>query len=248
MILSSIPSIRVWPFWISSGSKLPSFARQSKRSFDETAIARGFNRHRSVIAFQHLAGRAIAPVGLLAGRLTMRFIAQMLGQLSAQHSLHQADLQFRHQACVAQQILGSFKAAQQLVQKFFGNRHCCHAHLVWKHGVKLLIHKRSDTLQIGGNVERMVAPSRACSAYPAVQGSVVALYFWVLRDLIPFSLLKWPTCRCPTLSPSSCSFSVTCGLDRPLVVAMRTASRRNSSVYLLAILNLLHRKHCSKET
>jgi hypothetical protein len=120
----------------------------------------------------------------------MRFIAQMLGQLSAQHSLHQADLQFRHQACVAQQILGSFKAAQQLVQKFFGNRHCCHAHLVWKHGVKLLIHKRSDTLQIGGNVERMVAPSRACFAYPAVQGSVVAVYFGVLRDLIPFSLIS----------------------------------------------------------
>jgi hypothetical protein len=29
---------------------------------------------------------------------------------------------------------------------------------------------------------------------------------------------------------------------------MRTASRRNSSVYLVAILNLLHSKHCSKET
>jgi hypothetical protein len=29
---------------------------------------------------------------------------------------------------------------------------------------------------------------------------------------------------------------------------MRTASRRNSSVYLFAILYLLHSKHCSKET
>jgi len=36
--------------------------------------------------------------------------------------------------------------------------------------------------------------------------------------------------------------------SRPLVVAMRTASRRNSSVYLFAILCLLHSKHCSKET
>ena len=36
--------------------------------------------------------------------------------------------------------------------------------------------------------------------------------------------------------------------SRPLVVAMRTASRRNSSVYLFAILYLLHSKHCSKET
>jgi hypothetical protein len=32
------------------------------------------------------------------------------------------------------------------------------------------------------------------------------------------------------------------------VVAMRTASRRNPSVYLVAILYLLHSKHCSKET
>ena len=29
---------------------------------------------------------------------------------------------------------------------------------------------------------------------------------------------------------------------------MRTASRRNLTVYLVAILNLLHSKHCSKET
>jgi hypothetical protein len=39
-----------------------------------------------------------------------------------------------------------------------------------------------------------------------------------------------------------------CGRVSPLVVAMRTASRRNSSVYLVAILYLLHSKHCSKET
>ena len=29
---------------------------------------------------------------------------------------------------------------------------------------------------------------------------------------------------------------------------MRTASRRNASVYLFAILYLVHSKHCSKET
>ena len=40
----------------------------------------------------------------------------------------------------------------------------------------------------------------------------------------------------------------TCGRVSPLAVAMRTASRRNSSVYLVAILCLLHSKHCSKET
>jgi hypothetical protein len=38
------------------------------------------------------------------------------------------------------------------------------------------------------------------------------------------------------------------GRVKPLVAAIRTASRRNSSVYLFAILNLLHSKHCSKET
>ena len=35
---------------------------------------------------------------------------------------------------------------------------------------------------------------------------------------------------------------------KPLLIAMRTASRRNSSVYLVAIPYLLHSKHCSKET
>ncbi|MEP1612076.1 MAG: hypothetical protein ABJL72_09150, partial [Roseobacter sp.] len=39
-----------------------------------------------------------------------------------------------------------------------------------------------------------------------------------------------------------------CGRVSPLVVAMRTTSRRNSSVYLGAILYLLHCKQCSKET
>jgi hypothetical protein len=40
----------------------------------------------------------------------------------------------------------------------------------------------------------------------------------------------------------------TCGRVKPLVIAMRTASRRNSSVYLVAIPYLLNCKHCSKET
>jgi hypothetical protein len=38
------------------------------------------------------------------------------------------------------------------------------------------------------------------------------------------------------------------GRVNPLVVAIRTASRRNASVYLFAIIYLLHSKHCSKET
>jgi hypothetical protein len=45
----------------------------------------------------------------------MGFIAQMRGQLSAQHPLHQADLQFLHQAFVAQKILRGLNAAQKLV-------------------------------------------------------------------------------------------------------------------------------------
>jgi hypothetical protein len=36
------------------------------------------------------------------------------------------------------------------------------------------------------------------------------------------------------------------GVVKPLVVAIRTASLRNSSVYLFAIPHLLHSKHCSK--
>ena len=38
------------------------------------------------------------------------------------------------------------------------------------------------------------------------------------------------------------------GRVNPLVVAIRTASRRNSSVYIFAIPYLLHSKHCSKKT
>ncbi|MFT5273098.1 MAG: hypothetical protein ACI85V_003127, partial [bacterium] len=35
---------------------------------------------------------------------------------------------------------------------------------------------------------------------------------------------------------------------KPLLIAMRTASRRSASVYLVAIPYLLHSKHCAKET
>ena len=46
----------------------------------------------------------------------MRFIAQMLGKFSAQHSFHQPNLEFLHPALVAEQILRPFNAAKQLVQ------------------------------------------------------------------------------------------------------------------------------------
>jgi len=84
----------------------------------ETAIAvtRDINRHRPVIALQHLASRPVAAVGLLAGRLALRLIAQVLRQFGTQHPLHQPDLQFLHQALVAKQILGSLNPAKQLVQ------------------------------------------------------------------------------------------------------------------------------------
>ena len=38
-----------------------------------------------------------------------------------------------------------------------------------------------------------------------------------------------------------------CGRVNPVIVAMRTTSRRNASGYLFAILYLFHNKHCSKE-
>jgi len=40
----------------------------------------------------------------------------MLGQFRAQHSFNQPDLEFLHQAFVAESILGSVNAAKQLVQ------------------------------------------------------------------------------------------------------------------------------------
>ena len=113
------------------------------------AVTRNVNRHRPVITLQHLARDPIAPVGLLLGRFAVGVIAQMLGQFSAQHPLHQPDLQLLHQAFQSpgkrspgsfpdpahtQQIFGAFNAAKQLVQYFLGNRHCRHAPSVWKHG------------------------------------------------------------------------------------------------------------------
>ena len=56
---------------------------------------------------------------------------------------------------------------------------------------------------------------------------------------------RLPLCNC---SRSSRYLLVMSPDPKPLVTGMRTASRRNSSVYLVAILNLLHSKHCSKET
>ena len=44
--------------------------------------------------------------------------------------------------------------------------------------------------------------------------SVVALYFWVLMILMPFSPIRRPTLRWPTFTPNSCSSSVIRG--RPL--------------------------------
>ena len=56
---------------------------------------------------------------------------------------------------------------------------------------------------------------------------------------------RLPLCNC---SRRSRYLLVMSPEPKPLVTAMRTASRRNSSVYLVAILNLLHSKHRSKET
>jgi hypothetical protein len=56
----------------------------------------------------------------------------------------------------------------------------------------------------------------------------------------------------PTITPKRRIFTPksdeSCWGVMPLVVAIRTATRRNSSVYRFAIPYLLHRKHCSKET
>ena len=55
-----------------------------------------------------------------------------------------------------------------------------------------------------------------------------------------------PTCSALTAQPLKSDAA--CRHGGPLVVAMRTASRRNSSVYLVAIPCLCHSKHCAKET
>lgn len=55
-----------------------------------------------------------------------------------------------------------------------------------------------------------------------------------------------PTCIASKTPPPQNDES--CSRVKPLVVANRTGSRRNSSLYLFAILNILHSIHRAKET
>ena len=73
----------------------------------EAAVAVTGHSHRqfAVLALQHLRRRAVAPVRLARRCFLAFLIAQMRGQLRAQHPLHEPDLQFLHQPGIAEQIL-----------------------------------------------------------------------------------------------------------------------------------------------
>jgi len=59
-------------------------------------VARHFNGQSTIVALQRLACCAVTAIGLFGRWLSIRLIAKVIGQLRAQHSLHQADLQFLH--------------------------------------------------------------------------------------------------------------------------------------------------------
>ena len=131
MILSSIPSIRVWPFLISSGSKLPSRSR-GNGGISPSAWRFAAARH-SLVAFP-------------GGGVGLRLIAEVRGQFAAQHPFHQPDLQLLHQPGVAKQIFRPLSALQKFVQQFVGNRHRpCSSQEAWTSSA---IHRRSDTLGV----------------------------------------------------------------------------------------------------
>ena len=80
----------------------------------EAAVAVAGHRHRhlSVLSLQHLGRGAVPAVALSRWNLLALFIAQMRGQLGAQHPLHELDLQLFHQPGLAEQVLRALNALQ----------------------------------------------------------------------------------------------------------------------------------------
>ncbi|AKO97718.1 hypothetical protein MALG_02554 [Marinovum algicola DG 898] len=93
----------------------------------EAAVAVAGHRHRhlSVLPLQHLGRGAVPAVALTRWNLLALLIAQMRGQLGAQHPLHQLDLQFFHQPGITEQVFRAFHALQQFIQDFFRDGHSC---------------------------------------------------------------------------------------------------------------------------
>ena len=81
------------------------------------AVAGHSHRQFAVLALQDLSRRAVAPVRLARRCFLAFLIAQMRGQLRAQHPLHEPDLQLLHQPGIAEQILRALNTLQQFIQR-----------------------------------------------------------------------------------------------------------------------------------
>jgi hypothetical protein len=81
------------------------------------AIPRGIDRHLPVLGDKRLGRRAVARVRRPAGRLLVRLVAQMLGQLDAHRPLHQPLGQLGEQASRPDDLLLAARAGKQRVDQ-----------------------------------------------------------------------------------------------------------------------------------
>src|SRR5439155_5168717 len=79
------------------------------------AIPRRFDPHRSVLGRKRLRRRTVAGVTGAAGRLLMRLVAEMLGQLRRHRPLNQPLRQLRKNAAGADDLLLRAGTGKQLV-------------------------------------------------------------------------------------------------------------------------------------
>jgi hypothetical protein len=81
------------------------------------AIPRSLDRHRPVLGRKCLGRRAVARVAGAAGRLLVVLIAQMLGQLGAQRTLHESAREIGQQPAGPNDLRLGPRARQQLVDQ-----------------------------------------------------------------------------------------------------------------------------------
>jgi hypothetical protein len=110
-------------------------------------VARHLDLEQAALTPHRLAANPVPAVRLNQRRLLPMLVAEMLGQLRAQHPLHQRLLEVLHQPAVAQQIFRPLAAPKQLVQNVVVDllRHGprCPFLSAWTGSP---VHRRSDTL------------------------------------------------------------------------------------------------------
>ncbi len=167
-------------------------------------VARSLDLERAVLALHGLAAHAVAPVRLHERRLLPVLVAQVLGQLGAQHPLHQRLPEILHQPAVAQLVLRPLAALQQLIQ---------HALLSSQHG-PAPPYTKDRTL--------------SNTSYPSNIRYRTVWYLIVLIGTIPYLLDRTNLFAPPVRAVAQCSWSSgsTTASVRPAMRALRPTFER----------------------